>query len=538
MTMKETPGGQGSWESRPTFGKYVLVFCGTINFGLAISLPVSLSVMFLDWQESFGVSRAHTAAVHSTCVGILFGGGVCAGWLMNKFGARFTCLLGATLATLGLFVGFFANSIDYLIATTGVISGFGFCLLQLPCIPCITLPFTQYKSLCISICTFGAALFNMIFPHFYRFLVNQYSWRGAYVIISGLAMNTFVTGLAMTSTTRSRRTSSSPAHPTDQSISITSTDHHCNKDDKVNEKLNREVNVVVISLVNSNHTDKGHATECNRKEHPTFYSPLISNVEEDHEEIKNNYLQNGNTVSEDISRTVNGKTEDIIKKSKTRYQISTISTLCTHSLNFGHFSKTSEWRFLTDPMYILYLMFLGTCLSSIFACYILLMDLSKTKGFTDESTGVLFIMITAIASLCGRVLVGFMNLTPRLHSFVILCSFGGAASVAMTLLGSVTDFAVIVSCLLVIGSGIGGMFAIYPKCILDLSTVDSRSYPLALGFTCTSEGIFDFFIPITIGLMVDVSGNYFMPFTILGSLAMLMTVTLLTAFCIRKRHPV
>ena len=60
----------------PTFGRGVLLAAGALNLGLGLGIPIALSVMFLDWQGSFATSRAATAAVQSTCMGILFGGGV------------------------------------------------------------------------------------------------------------------------------------------------------------------------------------------------------------------------------------------------------------------------------------------------------------------------------------------------------------------------------------------------------------------------------------------------------------------------------
>ena len=63
--------------TQPTFGRGVLLAAGALNLGCGLGIPLTLSVMFLDWQESFSASRAATAAVQSTCVGISFGGGWC-----------------------------------------------------------------------------------------------------------------------------------------------------------------------------------------------------------------------------------------------------------------------------------------------------------------------------------------------------------------------------------------------------------------------------------------------------------------------------
>ncbi|XP_059155905.1 uncharacterized protein LOC131940976 [Physella acuta] len=517
----------------PTFGKYVLVICGTLNFGLAIAVPMSMSVMFLEWHDSFQVSRARTAAVHSTCIGIIFGAGVIAGYLMNKIGARLTCMVGSFLATSGLLISCFATSITYMTVSTGVITGFGFCLVQLPCIPSITPPFTKYRSLCISICTFGAATFNMVFPYFYRWLINQYSWRGAFFILSGLTLQTFVYGLAMTSTIKRRKL-------------VGSTNQEACTMNLLEEKVETCDNHVTVG-------DEGHPVDGDLELHHLSSSSDLEYKQKNGNSSLSDCKQNGDNPSnsyppllsdshhkrdteEEYCEANPSSSENPNERSCDELKNNTTKMRCLLYLDE---LKSSKWRFMIDPVFLLFLAFLGVTLSSILACYVLLMDLATNIGFS-ESTGVLFILITAVSNLCGRIVSGLMNLAPRLHSFVIICLFGGLASLAMAMLGVVTDFGLIVACLVLLGSGIGALASIYPKCILDLKTVDSDSYPLALGITCTAEGFFDFVIPITIGHLVDISGYYFLPLVGLASLSMFMTLVLFTAFCMspHRKNPI
>ncbi|KAK6960107.1 monocarboxylate transporter 13 [Biomphalaria glabrata] len=491
-----------STESMPIFGKYILLLCGTVTFGLSISLPISLSVMFLEWQDAFQVTRAHTAAVHSTCIGIIFSGGIIAGFLMDKFGARATCLIGSFLASFGLFLGFFATNIDFLIATTGVLTGSGFCLLQLPCMPCISKPFTKYRSLSISVCSFGAAAMNLIFPHMYRLLIEHFSWRGAYLIISGLAFNTCVTSFIMTSTVRIKKCV--PPAPCEEKLLFHVKDIHYSKTaengsdgDCVNVSHNFEFAV-------------------DKKSEPNLDLIALCIEEKTSQNIGRNSIQ----VVREMDSPGNQKTTVV---SFVRAKMSKLLV----------YLQGSDWNFLRDPVFLLYLLCLGITLGSLFACFVLLMDVARTKNY-DRSTGAIFILTASVANIGGRFVVCLLNLSQRCHSFVILCAFGGIASVAMILLGFITDYVYILICLVFIGGGIGGMVSIYPKCALDISMACSGSYPLALGVTCTSEGIFDFIVPVAIGYMVDVSDNYILPLTVLGCLSLLMMSALMVVFCIQR----
>lgn len=53
-------------------------------------------------------------------------------------------------------------------------SGFGFCFIQLPSMPCVCHVFPKHGSVVVSVCTFGSAVLNMSMPYIYRNLINTY----------------------------------------------------------------------------------------------------------------------------------------------------------------------------------------------------------------------------------------------------------------------------------------------------------------------------------------------------------------------------
>lgn len=319
-------------------------------------------------------------------------------------------------------------------------------------------------------------------------------------------MQTFVYGLAMTSTIRRRKLLGSTNQETCTmnllEEKVDTCDNHVTVSDDtqpVDGDLELDNFRRNSDLECKQKSGNSSLSDCkqNGDNLPNLYPTLLSDLH--HERVTDYCGANPPTSEKQRSHSHDERSCDQIKN----------TTRKMRCLQYLDELKSSKWRFMVDPVFLLFLAFLGVTLSSILACYVLLMDLATTIGFS-ESTGVLFILITAVANLCGRIVSGLMNLAPRLHSFVIICLFGALASLAMAMLGVVTDFGLIVVCLVLLGSGIGALASIYPKCVLDLKTVDSNSYPLALGITCTAEGFFDFLIPITIGKLIVLVSQFSM----------------------------
>ncbi|XP_012945111.1 monocarboxylate transporter 7, partial [Aplysia californica] len=205
--MKQTSGPSVHQEvvrEQPTFNKWLVAVCGVFSFGLSYGLPVSMTAMFIDWQDTFEESRANIAVINGVTIGLLMGAAIVPGYLMSRFGPRLTMMLGVVIASLGLFLQLFSYSVDYMVATIGVMGGLGFSMTNLPVIPRMTSTFTKYQSIVIAALTIGTALANASLPYLYRYLIHVYSWRGACVVISVITLNLLVFGMVLTSTVTSR----------------------------------------------------------------------------------------------------------------------------------------------------------------------------------------------------------------------------------------------------------------------------------------------------------------------------------------------
>ena len=159
--------------------------------------------------------------------------------------------------------------------------------------------------------------------------------------------------------------------------------------------------------------------------------------------------------------------------------------------------RDSPWKFLLDPLAWSVLIYLGPAVSGLFSPYLLVMDIAANKGFHEH--GLLLLMVIVFSSLVGKALAGVFSLCRKLPSFVLLAAAGLLGSGAILLLGSVSSLAASVVSISGLGLCLGMTVSVFPKCVLDMSSVGMESYPLALGLGNTMEGICNCLVPIVVG---------------------------------------
>ncbi|GFR85450.1 monocarboxylate transporter 2 [Elysia marginata] len=588
----------------PTFGRAAVLVCGAVTLGSGLGMPVTLSVMFPDWMESFATSRAQTAAVHSTCVGILYGGGVVAGYVINRFGARVSFFLGSFLATLGMFLGAFATNLPFLWASVGILSGkvwaaqrsvssarfgllkdqlaqqglgcskistsarfgvskpdrnesgrdcftlligCGFCLIQMPCIPSITRPFQKRQGVAIATVTSGGALVILAMPYFYDWLIHLYSWRGAFIIISGMCLNTSVLEMVMTSYSPSTELSSisSAENATlvprsdETSVCNVSQDKTCEEissrklgqqqhvsgkvemesDEKdvcltslppdkekhggyVKEEysetinslksvspkqsltLSKRNNIGLVDQKASDLRDSGHETE----------GTCVSSIHDmngqqinlvDKSSLSKSKLESGKSINTDLTKN------RLDTRAGVEVEDTTLPMSCMDRV------RNSAWKFILDPLAVAILTYLGLALTGQFSVQMLPMDIAANKGLPER--GLLFVIAMAIATATGKGLAGVFGLCQKLPSFLLLGTSGLLGSGALAMLGYVSSLSTTLCSIGLLGISMGVTVSTFPKCFLDLPCVDSHCYPLALGMANTMIGLFNFLIPIMVG---------------------------------------
>ncbi|XP_050532538.1 monocarboxylate transporter 12-like [Daktulosphaira vitifoliae] len=108
---------------------------------------------------------------------------------------RAITLWGGFLASTGMLLSFFANSIPYLYFSYGMMVGFGAGLSYPTGILAINKYFNKKRALAVGIATAGTNIGMIVMPTYIKFLANSYGCRGAVLITSGLMLNVIACAL-------------------------------------------------------------------------------------------------------------------------------------------------------------------------------------------------------------------------------------------------------------------------------------------------------------------------------------------------------
>ncbi|GFO46887.1 monocarboxylate transporter 12-like [Plakobranchus ocellatus] len=197
--MAEAEGGWG----------WMVVFSCFLFHVLSPGAMLSLSVFYPSWVEDFNASRGLTSWVIGMAVSVAFGSGPFSSSLVSRFGHRRVVIAGSIVCSAAFFASCFAPSVYVLIALVSVPGGLGMGMQSFPHISMIPLYFKKRRSFAMGIAVSGVGFGSFVYPPFLAWLEEQYNWRGAMIIISGLILNVILCGAILR-----------PYKPQDQSSAV------------------------------------------------------------------------------------------------------------------------------------------------------------------------------------------------------------------------------------------------------------------------------------------------------------------------------
>ncbi|XP_056147425.1 monocarboxylate transporter 12-B-like [Lampris incognitus] len=156
-----------------------------------------VSIFFVEFQLHFERAYATTAWINSLmdCTTML-----CAplgSFIGNRLSCKVTVLLGGLLSSTGLVLSSFATSLEFLYISLGLLTGLGFALSYTPAIAMVGTYFSERKALAYGIAMSGSGIGTFVLAPAVQLLTEQYSWRGALLILGGFVSNLCVCGALM-----------------------------------------------------------------------------------------------------------------------------------------------------------------------------------------------------------------------------------------------------------------------------------------------------------------------------------------------------
>ncbi|XP_033737329.1 monocarboxylate transporter 12-like [Pecten maximus] len=183
-TIKPPDGGWG-W--------FVVLGAFIINV-ITDGCSYSFGVLFTNLIEYFHESRSKTAWIGSVFCAVPLLCGPLASFVTNKIGYRKATILGGVITTTGFVCSCFVNSIESLCITYGAIAGLGISLPYLNSIVVVAEYFEDKRALVTGLSECGAGIGTLLFAPILERLISEYGWRGAVLIMGGVAGNIVVCG--------------------------------------------------------------------------------------------------------------------------------------------------------------------------------------------------------------------------------------------------------------------------------------------------------------------------------------------------------
>ncbi|XP_064650207.1 monocarboxylate transporter 13-like [Lineus longissimus] len=174
------------------YGWVVVVasFFGSFMFPLCLTYGLFHVVLV----EQLGRSRGETALVGSVTYLFTAGAGPLSSFLCNLIGHRGTCILGSVLATSGYLISAFSSSFELLFFSYGCLVGTGISLQLVPTMVLVQFYFEKRRALAVAIVRTGSGVGSLVLPPIVQLLIDEYSWRGAMILLAGFALQGCVIG--------------------------------------------------------------------------------------------------------------------------------------------------------------------------------------------------------------------------------------------------------------------------------------------------------------------------------------------------------
>lgn len=180
---KVAPDGGWGWVA--TFG------VSLVNLATR-SIEPSFGLLFGDLLNDLQVGTTGAAIIIS-CLDVMMNfSGLFVGPLLKEFSYRKVAIAGALLCWLGLALTSPATSMAHILATYSVINGVGVGLATSAAFVALNHYFSKKRGQAVGLSMAGTALGMLIMPQLVRFLLEVYEFRGAVLLLSGLALHAAV----------------------------------------------------------------------------------------------------------------------------------------------------------------------------------------------------------------------------------------------------------------------------------------------------------------------------------------------------------
>uniref|UniRef100_A0A673LXA3 Monocarboxylate transporter 13-like n=1 Tax=Sinocyclocheilus rhinocerous TaxID=307959 RepID=A0A673LXA3_9TELE len=173
---------------------WFIVLSTFLVFGLTFGVIKSFGVFFVEIQHYFATTATASSWITSISVATVHFGAPVGSALSAYFGHRPVVMAGGLLSSIGMVAGSYAQDLLQLYITVGFLTGFGYALTWTPTVTMLGWYFEKRRPVANALASTGECILTFILTPSFQFMVDQYSWRGAMLILGALQLNLCLCG--------------------------------------------------------------------------------------------------------------------------------------------------------------------------------------------------------------------------------------------------------------------------------------------------------------------------------------------------------
>lgn len=180
----------------PVDGGYgwFIVLSTFLVFGLTFGVIKSFGVFFIEIHHYFATTATASSWITSISVATVHFGAPVGSALSTYFGHRPVVMVGGLLSSIGMVAGSYSQDLLQLYITVGFLTGFGYALTWTPTVTMLGWYFDKRRPVANALASTGECILTFILTPSFQFMVDQYSWRGAMLILGALQLNLCLCG--------------------------------------------------------------------------------------------------------------------------------------------------------------------------------------------------------------------------------------------------------------------------------------------------------------------------------------------------------
>ncbi|XP_028991199.1 monocarboxylate transporter 7 [Betta splendens] len=474
----EAPDGGWGWVVAVAF-----FFVEAFSYGIIKSFGIFLEDLMNEFQET----NSRISWIVSICVFVMTFNGPLSSMMTNRLGFQVVVVIGGILITVGTIATSFANSVNQMYITYGLIAGMGYSLTFLPTVSLLSQYFSRRRSLVTAVASTGESLAIFALAPAFSALKDHIGWRHTMAVIGTLQSTVIICGVLL------------------RPIVIKPKEIHMNGNASSKE----------AEALTTQETDDIQRTDDSRTQPNTSSSPDKKSSTGDLKDTANGYpegksLLNKDTGSEAEQKEVESQLANKCEKKDKdaeKQEVQDEEAQKSAEKIVAKNCKLLDFSVLREPSFIFYSLFGLFATLGFFAPQLYVIELSASRG-VERATYMLSTM--AVAEIVGRFTIGWVLTWKQLADKKLFVLLACIIALTVDLVGFTlaTEVCGLAVCCAVYGFFMGTVACTHIPMLAEDDVVGIERMSPAAGVYVFIQSFAGLAGPPLGGVIVDVTKNY------------------------------